>query len=89
MPKPPPDAWVDEQGKIITIADCIDALNSAASVILREIKYNTGLINSPAMEEEYKRKAFIIGKIKDSYEMAVLLKKRPVGIPSKKKRRDH
>jgi len=86
MPKPPPDAWVDEQGNIITIADCIDALNTAASIILREIKHNTGLINSLAMEEEYERKSFIIGKIKDSYEMAVLRQKRPTGIPSKKRR---
>jgi len=88
MPKPQVKPWLDKEGKIITVGDCIDALNTSMSLILKEITYNRALMDGPAVKAEYERKRLIIEKIKTSYEMAAMLTKQPTReIPSKKKKK--
>lgn len=87
MTKPPPDAWLDSEGKVISVADVIDALTVSASLILREITTNTGLISNQRMVGEYKRKGFIINRVKQSFERSLMLSKEAtLKIPKKKKK---
>lgn len=86
--KPPPDAWVDDQGKIITVADVIDALTTAGGLIALQIEDNRAIKENPVQKREYSRKLFIVNRVKRAYEMSVLLSKQPTReIPKKKKKK--
>jgi len=88
MPKPKPVPWVDEQGQMITVADVIDALVTAAGLIAREIEQSPSIKGNPVATAEYHRKLSIVNKVKQAYEMSVILTKQPTLVPVTKKKKE-
>ena len=78
--------WRDEQGKPISIDECINALHSARSIMLKEMKFNPGITENAIAKLDFEKKYYILGKIIDAYTKA---KKKTIKPKTGKKRLAH
>lgn len=64
------EPWRSHDGKIISILDCIQALQTAKAVIIKELHFNKKIIDNPKVKEDYERKLEILDHVQNAYEDA-------------------
>jgi len=70
--------WKYANGDPILIKDICEALNLGQSMIIRETHFNAVVSKDKNRKQEYGRKAYILGLIRDAYlEAAGVKKKEP------------
>lgn len=78
--------WKDEEGRVITVNECIDALHSARSIMLKEMKSNRRIAEDLTIKAVFDRNYYILGKILDAYRQAI---RKTVTPKTGKKRKNH
>jgi hypothetical protein len=62
--------WLDQEGKIINVDQCINACYLAGSLFLKELEFNPKIKDNEHIKVEYERSRIIMGKMKENYERA-------------------
>jgi hypothetical protein len=62
--------WLDQEGKIINVDQCINACYLASSLFLKELEFNPKIKDNEHIKQEYERSRIIMGKMKENYERA-------------------
>lgn len=79
------EKWKSKDGFNISIGDCIDSLQSAISVLTKEITFNNQIKDNPVMKKRYKRKIEVLEMIRNKYKSAELMLRQPKQTTVKKR----
>ena len=79
------EKWKSKDGFNISIGDCIDSLQSAISVLTKEVTFNNQIKDNPVMKKRYKRKIEVLEMIRNKYKTAELMLRQPTQTIPKKR----
>lgn len=79
------EKWKSKDGFDISIGDCIDSLQSAISVLTKEMTFNNQIKDNPVMKKRYQRKIEVIEMIRNKYKTAELMLRQPTQTTVKKR----